>query len=103
MEIVKLREESTSCVVCEGCKGPLNWSGARHNPHLHHNHETGEVYGYAHGRCNQVEEFISPLVARVKELEEDFSPILEIRAFYKAYQASLVATKPRRSRKARVA
>ena len=39
---------------CECCGEPLLWAvtlGAR-QPHLHHNHETGEIYGFTHPVCN---------------------------------------------------
>lgn len=39
---------------CERCGKPLFWSitlGSR-PPHLHHNHETGEIYGFTHPKCN---------------------------------------------------
>lgn len=38
---------------CELCRQPLIWNvGFNKTPHLHHNHSTGEIYGFAHFRCN---------------------------------------------------
>jgi hypothetical protein len=39
---------------CERCGLPLSWeifSNAT-TPHCHHNHQTGEIYGFTHPRCN---------------------------------------------------
>jgi hypothetical protein len=39
--------------LCERCKQPLNWEFKRgKTPHLHHDHETGEIYGFTHSQCN---------------------------------------------------
>jgi hypothetical protein len=38
---------------CELCGESLVWEfGLGKTPHLHHNHETGEVYGFTHSSCN---------------------------------------------------
>ena len=38
---------------CERCGEPLVWElGKRTTPHLHHNHKTGEIYGFTHPVCN---------------------------------------------------
>jgi hypothetical protein len=38
---------------CERCGQPLKWEfGYGKTPHLHHNHTTGEIYGFTHPRCN---------------------------------------------------
>lgn len=38
---------------CERCGEPLKWEfGIGKTPHLHHNHETGEIYGFTHSICN---------------------------------------------------
>jgi len=38
---------------CERCGQPLEWEfGQDKTPHLHHNHETGEPYGFTHPVCN---------------------------------------------------
>ena len=41
---------------CERCGGLLNWDdlGPGTTPHLDHNHETGEIRGFAHPSCNAV-------------------------------------------------
>ena len=39
--------------ICELCKQPLIWEfGKNKTPHLHHNHTTGKIYGFAHFKCN---------------------------------------------------
>ncbi len=41
--------------TCWLCKEPLIWPtvyALGHTPHLHHNHETGEIYGFTHPKCN---------------------------------------------------
>ena len=39
---------------CVLCGGPLSWSVFRtgETPALHHNHGTGEIYGFTHSQCN---------------------------------------------------
>ena len=39
---------------CWRCGQPLDWSDLRigYTPHLHHNHLTGDVYGFTHPWCN---------------------------------------------------
>jgi hypothetical protein len=38
---------------CERCGEPLRWEfGYGKTPHLHHDHETDEVYGFTHPWCN---------------------------------------------------
>jgi hypothetical protein len=38
---------------CGRCGIPLKWEfGKGKTPHLHHNHETGKIYGFTHPRCN---------------------------------------------------
>jgi hypothetical protein len=57
---------------CWLCKRPLEWVfGKTSTPHLHHNHETGEIYGFAHARCNMnpLEDEIIRLRKRIEELE----------------------------------
>src|SRR5271156_3516059 len=47
--IRKLMEEPN----CERCQQPLSWElGAGKTPHLHHDHESGEIFGFTHPRCN---------------------------------------------------
>jgi len=39
--------------LCERCRRPLMWEiGAWKTPHLHHSHESGEVFGFTHAKCN---------------------------------------------------
>jgi hypothetical protein len=38
---------------CWRCRQPLEWVfGRGKTPHLHHDHETGEVHGFTHPSCN---------------------------------------------------
>jgi len=38
---------------CERCGAPLIWEfGQGKTPHLHHNHESGKIYGFTHPHCN---------------------------------------------------
>jgi Recombination endonuclease VII len=55
-EIVRLSKETE----CSACGEPLDWNkkGASNTPHLHHNHENGDVLGFIHPTCNQVEGYI---------------------------------------------
>jgi len=66
-EIIRKLMEEPLCVLC---KELLDWSslGAAKTPHLHHNHNTGEMYGFAHHKCNPL-----ALENRIKELEERIS------------------------------
>lgn len=54
-ELVVLRKNTTHC--CDGCGRELKWcmDGSFKNPHLHHSHTTGEVYGFASEWCNTAE------------------------------------------------
>lgn len=48
-EIRKLMKKSR----CWLCKSTLIWNlGRGRTPHLHHDHETGKVYGFTHSVCN---------------------------------------------------
>jgi hypothetical protein len=51
-ELVELRRRSDVCCFCEQA---LSWADSKNSPHLHHDHETGEVFGYAHPVCNKFE------------------------------------------------
>ena len=47
--IRKMMEEKN----CERCNEPLKWEfGYGKTPHLHHDHDTGEIYGFTHPWCN---------------------------------------------------
>lgn len=38
---------------CERCGQSLKWEfGRGKTPHLHHDHDTGEIYGFTHSVCN---------------------------------------------------
>jgi len=61
--IRKLMEEPN----CERCGEPLKWEfGQSKTPHLHHNHETGEIYGFTHPVCNP--RALEKEIERLKEL-----------------------------------
>jgi hypothetical protein len=57
-ELVNLRRKSDTCFFCEQT---LSWSNPKNSPHLHHDHDTGEVFGYAHPVCNNIEGYIKSL------------------------------------------
>lgn len=41
------------CAFCWRCHKPMKWKlQAGKTPHLHHDHTTGEVYGFTHPHCN---------------------------------------------------
>jgi hypothetical protein len=55
-QIVELKNTPwLTCCICQTGK-ELKWvkSARLTNPHLHHNHDTGEVYGFAHALCNRL-------------------------------------------------
>lgn len=54
-EYLLLKEKSANCFACAS---PLDWTSSI-RPHLHHSHETGEVFGFCHGICNQAEGMLS--------------------------------------------
>ena len=59
--------------LCWLCKQPMDWVfGKKTTPHLHHDHKTGEIYGFTHPRCNSeaLEREIDELRKRIKELEK---------------------------------
>jgi hypothetical protein len=58
--------------LCWRCRLPLKWTlGRGQTPHLHHNHDTGEIYGFTHPHCNPqaLEHEIDELRQRIAELE----------------------------------
>lgn len=68
--IHKMMEEP----LCWRCRKPLGWDLAiekGETPHLHHNHDTGEIYGFVHPRCNSkaLEHEIDELKDRIREQE----------------------------------
>ena len=69
-ELVALISYSKKCC---GCEEPLYWSGQ--TPCLHHNHETGNVIGFAHRFCNTLEGFLVKLgPKRMAVLLKNFFP-----------------------------
>jgi hypothetical protein len=51
---------------CCGCGAPLDYSASGFAaPCLHHNHETGEVIGFAHRECNSLEGQLAKLGSRL--------------------------------------
>ena len=55
-QIVELKNTpGLKCCICLTGEG-LKWvkSARLTNAHLHHNHDTGEVYGFAHALCNRL-------------------------------------------------
>jgi hypothetical protein len=57
---------------CWRCGKPLDWSslGSGKTPHLHHDHETGEILGFTHMRCNShVELTVDELKRQLAEVE----------------------------------
>lgn len=72
--------------VCVRCNGPLKWDcfSRATTPHLHHNHETGEIYGFTHPHCNPraLEQENDRLREQIKQLKQYFRTIykdLELR------------------------
>ena len=64
--IRKMMEEP-NCVICGKL---LTWEfGRGKTPHLHHNHETGEIYGFACSRCNTEE--LDALRTVIKRLQTE--------------------------------
>lgn len=48
--VIRTMMDKPDCVLCNQ---PLKWEfGRGKTPHLHHNHATGEIYGFSHARCN---------------------------------------------------
>ena len=48
--IIRQFMEKPNCVLCGQA---LNWKfGSGKTPHLHHNRSNGQIYGFAHSRCN---------------------------------------------------
>ena len=63
--------QEKNCVICGD---PLNWElGAGKTPQLHHSHETGEIHGFSHIKCNPLSEEreIFRLRERIKKLQQE--------------------------------
>jgi hypothetical protein len=59
---------------CERCGEALKWEfGVGKTPHLHHNHETGEIYGFTHPVCNPqaMEQEIERLRTNLTDIARD--------------------------------
>jgi len=73
--IIRKMMASKVCVLCEK---PLRWTiGAGQTPHLHHDHETGEILGFAHHRCNPLD--LKPVIRRLLEENLRLKNMLENR------------------------
>jgi hypothetical protein len=57
-KLIELRKNAIYC--SDGCGQKLKWctNGKFTNPHLHHNHETGEVYGFVTSQCNLAQGYV---------------------------------------------
>jgi hypothetical protein len=66
---------------CERCGQLMSWNelGWGKTPHLHHNHETGELYGFTHPICNPqaLEQEIDRLKKEIKELKTSLKSVLK--------------------------
>jgi len=57
---------------CERCDESLIWEfGFGKTPHLHHDHKTGEIYGFTHPKCNvfAMEREISRLRKQIRKFK----------------------------------
>jgi hypothetical protein len=69
-ELVVLMSES---MICCGCEEPLDWDGQ--SPCLHHDHESGAVFGFAHRFCNVFEGQSQELgIKRLVSILKNFFP-----------------------------
>jgi hypothetical protein len=60
-ELISLRVKAKFC--SDGCGEELKWctDGRFKNPHLHHDHMTGEVYGFVTKKCNSAQGLFSKI------------------------------------------
>ncbi len=72
--VIRQMMEEKNCTLCGN---PLDWSvlGRGTTPHLHHDHVTGQIYGFAHAKCNPL-----ALQRRVRELETEVKQLKEFQA-----------------------
>jgi len=69
--LIRQMMEAKNCILCGE---PLKWEfGPGKTPHLHHDHVTGEIYGFAHAKCNPRAEAkeMFRLRAEVKKLHQE--------------------------------
>lgn len=57
--------ETPNCCIC---LEPLSWNrfAVGYTPVPHHDHETGELYGFAHARCNIIASLRGEQIVRMK-------------------------------------
>ena len=72
-KLLALYDSSDVCVICN------EQFDADITPHLHHDHDTGKVHGYAHGMCNKAEgQFgVLTLKQQVKFLQTQFPEVVK--------------------------
>lgn len=71
-QLLKMLESSP---ICCGCNAPLDYNAVGWcAPCLHHNHETGEVIGFAHRECNSLEGQLQKLGTRLPIFLKNFFP-----------------------------
>ncbi len=59
-KLIELRKNAIYC--CDGCGQKLIWDKVNtKNPHLHHNHKTGEVYGFVTPQCNLAQGYVEKI------------------------------------------
>jgi hypothetical protein len=67
---------------CVLCGEPLKWEfGLGKTPHLHHDHDNGEIFGFAHAKCNPQAgaKEVFRLKLEVKKLQQEVQ-ILQVKA-----------------------
>jgi recombination endonuclease VII len=84
-KLVVLRETSKYCL--DNCGQKLKWrteytEGRFINPHLHHDHKTGEVYGFVTPHCNSAEGHFSKIgngdpALQIEWLKYHFPDVIE--------------------------
>jgi len=75
--VIRQLMQEKNCVLCGE---PLDWElGRGTTPHLHHDHETGEIYGFAHPKCNPRAEAkeIFRLKSEVRKLQQEVQILRE--------------------------
>lgn len=71
-KLLKILKTSPSCC---GCGAPLNYEAVGFEaPCLHHDHNTGEVVGFAHRECNSLEGQLKKLGTRLPTFLKNFFP-----------------------------